>query len=208
MKKIMVVLLGLIILGLCACGGPGGSVLVTTQPAQTEETADSGETATAEPAQPDQEPLPSVSASPASDDAPEMYTSYAHMTAFNLSDNTAAFDYFDLLKGDDAVKWLVDHEGYSQTDAQALVSEFADSEFVEKNTNPQLRMIDLSAVPVYLVVNDDGVLTDTFEPHLVSIDTLRAMASSDPDLLLKPFFYEVKVSDSGEVESVNQVYWP
>ena len=41
----------------------------------------------------------------------------------------------------------------------------------------------------------------------VSIDTLKAMYNADPNLLLNSFFYEVKVS-GGEVESVNQVYWP
>ena len=204
MKKSFLLLLCLLMFMLCACGAAGPNVVVTTQSAQASETAAPPETQeTVSP-----ESSPAVSATAPAKDNPDMYTSYAHMTAFNPSDTTAAFDYFDMLRGDDAVQWLVDQEGYSLSDAQALVADYADSEYIEKNTNPQLRTVDLSAVTVTLIVNDDGSLIESLEPRAVDIDTLKAMYAASPDLLLKPFFYEVKVSDDGQVEAVNQIYWP
>lgn len=214
MKKILLLLVSLFMLILCACGQMGGNVIVTTQAAEAGDTAAPTQTVIQATASPSQEISPAASESPAvsesdaASDNPKLYTSYAHMTAFNPSDSTASFDYFDLLRGDDAVQWLVDQEGYSKADAQAMVADFAESEYIEKNTNPQLRTVDLSAVPVTLIVSYDGSLNKGFEPRIVSIETIKQMYAADPDLLLKPFFYEVKVDDGGQVEAVNQIYWP
>jgi hypothetical protein len=38
---------------------------------------------------------------------PALYSSYAHMTAYHPASGMADFDYFDMLRGDDAVKWML-----------------------------------------------------------------------------------------------------
>ncbi len=207
MKKIVLLLLSLFALMLCACGQTVGNVVVT-QPEEAGDAAAPTQTVIQETVSPSQKVSPAASVSPAAGDTPEMYTSYAHMTAFNPDDNTASFDYFNMLRGDDAVQWLIDQDGYTEADAQAVVADFAESEFIEKNTNSQLRTVDLSAVPVTLIVSDDGSLIEGLEPRTVSIETIKAMYAANPDFLLKPFFYEVKVGGGGQVEAVHQIYWP
>jgi hypothetical protein len=213
MKKIILAVICLLIFALAACGSPSGNVVVVTKtPGAVSENPSTTETAEETAANPAQSETPaetqSAAPSPTPADAPKMYTSYAYMVSFDAATGTAEFDYFDMLRGEDAVKWLVEQEGCSQSGAEARVKDFADSEFIEKNTNTQLRTIDLSEIPVYLIINDDGTSTDLFEPRLVDIDTLKAIYANDPSALLELFFYQVKVSESGTVESVNQVYWP
>lgn len=215
MKKTFLAVTCLMVLLLGACGTSSGKVVVVTQsassdilaPTQTAEEATASSTPSELPVETSaQAPSAAPSIMPA--DAPKMYTSYANMVSLDTDAGTSDFDYFDMLRGKDAVKWLVEQEGCSQSDAEAQVNEFADSEYIEKNTNSQLRTIDLSKVPVYLIVNDDGTYTENFKPRLVDINALKAIYAHDPKVLLESFFYEVKVSDSGTVESVNQVYWP
>ncbi len=212
MKKVLLAVTCLMVILLTACGTSSGKVVVVTKPpavpSDNPASTEKAEETTASPI-PNEPPVEMPSAAPTlTADAPKMYTSYAHMVSFNTETGTAEFDYFDMLRGKDAVKWLVEQEGYSQSDAEAQVNEYADSEYIEKNTNSQLRTIDLSNIPVYLIVNDDGTYTDDIEPRLVDIDTLKAIYAKDPKVLLSSFFYEVKVSNSGAVESVHQVYWP
>ncbi len=88
----------------------------------------------------------------------EIYTSHAYMVSFDPSTGLAEFDYFDMLFGQAAIDWLVAHEGYTQADAQALVNNFADTEFVEKNINPQLRTIDMHTVSISTNVDENGYL--------------------------------------------------
>jgi len=209
-RALAVVCLLTILLSACATP-PGKVVVVTPSPAAASNNPSPAQTE----AQPTIDTAPSaeptstfLAASPSPADAPKMYTSYAHMVSFSPEAQTADFDYFDLLKGDDAVEWLVKKEGYSQADAQALVGEFADSEYIEKNTNSQLRTVNLSEVPVWLIINDDGTYTDDFEPRLADIDTLKTIYENKPSALLQSFFYKVEVDDGGAVESVSQVYWP
>lgn len=80
------------------------------------------------------------------------------MVSFDPSTGYAEFDYFDILTGQDAINWLVDHEGYTEEDAEAKVNNFADTEFVEKNINPQLRTIDMTSVLITTNRDEDGVL--------------------------------------------------
>lgn len=80
------------------------------------------------------------------------------MVSFDPSTGYAEFDYFDILTGQDAINWLVDHEGYTEEDAEAKVNNFADTEFVEKNINPQLRTIDMTSVLITTNRDEDGFL--------------------------------------------------
>ena len=77
------------------------------------------------------------------------------MVSYDPAKGLADFDYFDLLQGADAVKWLVEHESYTQADAEAEVAGYADSEFIEKNTSNQLRTIDLDGIPITLMFDPE-----------------------------------------------------
>jgi len=136
-----------------------------------------------------------------------MYTSYAEIVSYDPATGWAEFDYFDLLTGDTAVQWLVDNEGYTLADAQALVDDFADSEFVYKNINPQLRTVDLSVTPFKLMYYPDGTKVMGADPVDTSYADMNLLFSLDPDLILDSFFFHVTVTD-GAVVSVEQVYWP
>lgn len=136
-----------------------------------------------------------------------LYTSYAFMKSFDPARGWADFDYFEMLRGDDAVQWLVDHEGYTLADAQDTVDNFADSEFITKNTNPVLRTIDLRELPLKLMYHPDGTMVDGANPIDATIGDLYALYEHDPELVLNSFFYFIEVV-GGNVVSVEQVYWP
>lgn len=136
-----------------------------------------------------------------------LYTSYAFMKSFDPARGWADFDYFEMLRGDDAVQWLVDHEGYTFADAQDTVDNFADSEFITKNTNPVLRTIDLRELPLKMMFHPDGSMVEDANPIDATISDLYALYAHDPELVLNSFFYFIEV-DGGEVVSVEQVYWP
>jgi len=136
-----------------------------------------------------------------------MYSSYAYLVSYDPANGWAEFDYFDMLKGDTAVQWLVDNEDYSLADAQALVDDFADSEFVLKNINPQLRTVDLSVTPLKLMYYADGTMVSGPDPVDTSYAEMNTFYGLYPDLILDSFFFHVTVS-SGIVVFVEQVYWP
>ena len=137
-----------------------------------------------------------------------MYSSYADLISFDPETGIAKFDYFDMLRGADAVKFLVDHEGYTQTAAQKMVDDFADSEFVKKNINPQLRAIDIDDVPLKLMVKPSGDPVDGAEPVSVTAKEFRAIYALNTSLLLESYFYYIHVDTDGNVTLVEQVYWP
>jgi len=138
---------------------------------------------------------------------PNMYSSYALMKAYNELTGEAQFDYFDMLRGADAVQWLVDVEGMTEAEAQAIVDDYADSEFIMKNINPLLRTIDLTDLPLKLMYFPDGTVVDGATPVDADINDLNTLYASHPDLVLDSFFYFVEVS-GGEVVLIEQVYWP
>lgn len=151
--------------------------------------------------EPSPSPAPSVS-------DPSLYSSYAHMVSYDPAKGVAEFDYFDMLRGDDAVNWLVDHEGYSQAKAEAEVADYADSEFIEKNTNSQLREIDLKNVPITLMFDPEtGEMLEPDHPLHGTLTDLYNLYELDNKLVLKSLFYWIEVK-SGKVTSVEQVYWP
>jgi hypothetical protein len=137
-----------------------------------------------------------------------MYSSYADLISFDPETGIAKFDYFDMLRGDDAVNFLVDHEGYTQSAAETLVENFADSEYVKKNTNPQLRAIDIDEVPLKLMVKPSGDPVDGAEPKSVTAAQFRAIYALNTSLLLESYFYYIHVANDGQVSLVEQVYWP
>lgn len=136
-----------------------------------------------------------------------MYSSYAHMVSFDPVNGLARFDYFDMLKGQAAIDWLVAHEGYTVADATALVNDFADSEFVYKNINPQLRTADMSEVDITMMYHSDGTQVPGAETVSLTYAQFVTLYSGHSSAVLESFFYYVTVS-GGEITKVDQVYWP
>ena len=145
-------------------------------------------------------PIPSNSAN--------LYSSYAYMVSFDSSTGWAEFDYFNLLQGEAAAAWLVESEGYSESEAQAYVDNMADSEFLAKNTNPQLRTFSLRVVPIRMLSYPGGY---DYPPEpdtvLTNYADLCTMYYYDHDLLIGSFFYYVTVNADASVE-ISQIWWP
>lgn len=148
-----------------------------------------------------------ATASPEPTNTPVMYSSYAHMVSYDPARGWADFDYFNMLTGDEAVQYLVDNEGYSLQDAQQLVDDFADSEFVCQNDNPQLRTINLQEVDLKMMYHSDGTMVTGATPIDSELIDLFDLYHVNPELVLDSFFYYITVLD-GEVVAVEQVYWP
>ena len=214
----MMIAIILTLLLLCSCAAPAApeatstpSPTVTDTPAPTAApTATPAATPVAETAAPTATvatAAPTAAPSP-TPKGPAMYSSYADLISFDPETGIAKFDYFDMLRGADAVKFLVDHEGYTQTAAQKMVDDFADSEFVKKNINPQLRAIDIDDVPLKLMVKPNGDPVDGAEPVSVTAKEFRAIYALNTSLLLESYFYHITVDGDGKVTLVEQVYWP
>ncbi len=197
------------------------TIMILTLCACTPKSVPEGETATAKPGftqcpvsasvQTSATPVasadtPSAEATPTAS-GPEMYTSYARLVSFDPSTGIAQFDYFDILKGTEAVDYLVANEGYTEAEAQALVDEFADSEFVEGNADDELRAIDIDDVSLSLMYQPSGEQVAGPEPVPSTASDFRAIYTFDPSLLLDSFFYSVHVEGDGHVSLVEQVYW-
>lgn len=218
MKKLLFLTCVLCILALCACASlPTPDITVITPDGSAEQTPpDSSETPDSLP--PDaQTQLPDTQTiSPDTPDTPDtqpaasnprMYSSFAFLVSYDPARSTADFDYFDMLRGKDAVKWLVEQEGYTQADAQAEVDSFADSEFITKNINKQLRTIDLSIVQLKLMYHPNGEAVTDATPIAVTLDDFNAVYQIDRKKILESYFFYVTVKDGAAV-SVEQVYWP
>lgn len=136
-----------------------------------------------------------------------MYSSFAHMESFDPVTGWATFDYFDILKGQDAIDWLVAHEGYTVADATALVNDFADSEYVYKNVNPQLRTADMHDVTITMLYHADGTPMPGAETVPLTYAEFVTLYSGHSAYVLDSFFYYVTVS-GGEITQVDQFYWP
>lgn len=131
----------------------------------------------------------------------EIYSSYAHLETFDPITGLAGFDYFDMLTGQEAIDWLVEHEGYTQTDAEDLVNNFADTEYVEKNINPRLRMIDMRTVFITTNIDVNGYLALPQEPMTYS----EFSARSDEYLQLHNYS-RIIVEDNEIVEVIVGVF--
>jgi len=142
-----------------------------------------------------------------------MYSSYALLSSFDPVTGLAEFDYFDMLLGQDAINWLVSHEGYTQADAEDTVNNFVDGEFVMKNANPQLRTVDLSVTPLKAIYYADGSHTATWpESEPISFADFTALYEYEKVgedgityVTGNMFYYITVVND--KVTEVKQVFW-
>ena len=219
MKKLLILLICTTLLFLCACANAPTIEVVAPaedapeQPMPDEDPAAVEPTVQPTPDVPPPPPVPTVTPiapppSPTPPSGPRMYTSNAHMVSFNPSTGVAEFDFFDKLRDQAAIDWMVDHEGYSVVDATNIVNNFADSEFVYKNTNPQLRTIDLDDQPLKLMY--DVANLPMFENSPISATTADAAAlyAIDPAYLFDTFDFIIHVNGSDSVTLVEQIYWP
>ena len=211
-KTVCIVLVLFVIAVFGACQPDPVTVSVTTATpsagesvsATAEPTATPAESSTATAAEsPTEVPTPSPTSS-----GPRMYTSYAILVSFDPATGIGEFDYFDMLRGEEAVAYLVAHEGYTEAEAQDIVDDFADSEYVPKNTNTQLRAIDLDDVSLNLMYQPDGTPMPGADSVPSTAGDFRAIYALDSGLLLNSFFYKVHVAEDGHVYWVEQVYWP
>jgi hypothetical protein len=142
-----------------------------------------------------------------------MYSSYALLSSFDPATGLAEFDYFDMLTGQDAIDWLVSHEGYTQAEAEDTVNNFADGEFDMKNVNPQLRTVDLSVTPLKAIYYADGSQTATWpesEPisfaDFVALYDVEKAGSDGITYVTGNMFYYITVVNN-QVTEVKQVFW-
>lgn len=201
MKKAFCILILICMLfAICACG--------VKQDAEEQNTTSPSVSPSASPSESLQNGEPSqtpIGMSPYPSNTASIYSSYAHMVSFDPARGWADFDYFEMLRGDDAIKWLVDKKGYTLANATAEVENFADSEFIESNVNPQLRTIDLREVPIKLIYQSDGTMVESGIDG--DIGDLYELYEHNKSLVIDTNFYYIKV-ENGEVVSVDQVYWP
>lgn len=154
-------------------------------------------------------PAPPVTPTPTPAPAgPKMYSSYADLVSFDPATGIAKFDYFDMLTGDKAVQYLVEHDGYSKAKAKETVDNFADSEYIKKNENSQLRAIDIDDVSLSLMFQPSGEQVNSPEPVPSSAEDFRKIYALDKSLLLETFFYYIHVGSDGRVSLVEQAFWP
>ena len=163
---------------------------------------------TSAPATPTAAPASTTAAAPTPYNTMDFYSCYAHMVSYNPSNGWAEFDYFYLHQGQDAIDYLVDHEGYSVSDAEALVNNFADSEFIEENNNTGLRTIDLNTVDVRTIVNADGSVGPDLYGSIVDISYINSLYAANHSNLLDYLFYYIDCDSNDNVVEVRQVYWP
>ena len=206
----LVVLMFAVVL-LCGCVQVTVLPDATVSPAKDETSTPTPAPTAAPTVQPTTPPTPTQPAatgapSPTASNPP-MYSSYADLVSFDPETGVAQFDYFDMLRGDDAVNYLVNHEGYSKAKAQATVDEYADSEFIKKNEKTQLRAIDLNDVSLKMMILPSGEPVDGAESISSSGADVRAIYAADPSML-QMYFYYIHVESDGQVSLVEQVYWP
>jgi len=214
MKKYVVTVLAFVLAAsLCACAPapsapdeqsatikPGFTQCPTGSPMASQQTSEAIQTPS--------EVLSEAPTPTSTPTGPEMYSSYAHLVSFDPSTGIAQFDYFEILRGAAAVEYLVEHDGYTEAEAQDYVDGFADSEFIEKNTNPQLRAIDLTHISLSLMYQPSGAAVMDATPVPSSYSDFLAIWTLNPALLRDHYFYYIHVADDGHVYHVEQVYWP
>lgn len=213
MKRIAVLFLLLLPLMMSACivvhvpgDAPASSPAITAIASPLKPTATPANvSSTPSVATPASSMTPAATNSPNS--GPVLYSSFAHMRAYHPDSSVADFDYFDMLRGEDAVKWMVEKEGYSEAEAEEIAADFADSEFIEKNENPQIRSIDLKNVELKLMFDADGNEMLPGGPVSSSVAILNELYAHQPSRILETYFYYIEV-ENGDAVSVTQVYWP
>jgi len=125
------------------------------------------------------------------------------MTSYDPARGFADFDYIVLLEGDEAVQWLIEVEGMDPEEAEWMAEEY----YTIKNTNPQIRTLDLREAEVTVLFDDEGNM-DPDHPVTGDLSVLYNLYELNPDYVLDAFFYYVEVDSDGMVTSLTQIYTP
>ena len=113
-----------------------------------------------------------------------------------------------MLRAGGAFAWLVGQEGYTRTEAEDIVNNFADSEFVYKNINPQLRSANMSIVTIKMMCNIDGSAVNDVLSIPYHYDQFCPLYNAHPELVTySSYFYYCTVTGN-VITGVEQVYWP
>lgn len=138
-----------------------------------------------------------------------MYSSFAYMRSFNPETGIAQFDYFEMLKGPDAVDYLINYEGYCSLVAETEIEKLGEDDFMEKNLGFELRQINLKKVPVLLLYTADGCsITDARGAETSFGDIVSLYNKDKTKLLLSSYYYITVDEDMGEVLMIEQVRKP
>lgn len=133
---------------------------------------------------------------------------YAHLTSFDPGSGIAYFDDFEMLKGKEAYDYLTKELKWNAQEADALVSGFADSEFVERNNNKDTLQIKVDQMNFILMYQNDGTPMGGAEGVPANGDDFRLLWKNRPDLLLETVAFRLHTDGDGRVNLVEQMYWP
>lgn len=206
MKKAVIIALCIaLVLMMCACTttdeseDASASAAVSAEP--TPRTAPTPRPSRSALMAPTPEPTVSADESEPAPTGPSIYPSYAYMVSYDPARGFADFDYITLLEGEEAVEWLIDEEGMDPEEAEWM----AEETYVVKNTNPQIRTLDLREAEVTVLFDDEGYLVPD-HPVTGDLLVLYELYQLNPDYVLDAFFYYVDVGEDGVVISLEQIY--
>lgn len=135
-----------------------------------------------------------------------MFSSFAHMRSFDPKTGIAQFDFFEMLKGAEAVDYLINFEGYCSAAAETETEQLGEGDFLEKNLSYELRQINLKKVPVLLLYTVDGCSITDAQGVKTSFEDIVSLYNRDKTkLLLSGYYYITADEDTGEVLIVEQV---
>lgn len=132
---------------------------------------------------------------------------YARLVSFDPNSFIGQFDDFQMLRGAEAVKYLVKEKGYTLKDAKAEVADYGDSEYIEVNTSHATVSYNLSNTNFSLMYQPNGEQMPGAEGVPSTSGDFLKLWQHNPSLLLDSYFFRVH-DKNGEAVYVEQVYWP
>lgn len=151
-------------------------------------------------------PTPSPTLAPPQN--PSMYDSDAFLVSFDASTGFAEFDFIVILQGDAAVQYMVSNQGKTLQEAQDIVDDWADSECIIKNDNPQLRTINMTSTDITMLFYPDGSEDYTLSGVSFTYNDFVNLYQNNFERIEYYLFYHIDVDSAGDVLVVSQVYWP
>lgn len=140
------------------------------------------------------------------EDGLPMYSSFAYMRSFDPNTGIAKFDFFEILRGSDAVDYLINCQGYCSLVAETKIDNLGEDDFIEINHSLELRQVDLKKVPVMLLHTANGCSITDAQGVETSFGDIVLLYNKDKAKLLFSFYYYITINeDTGEVMKVEQV---
>lgn len=132
---------------------------------------------------------------------------YARLVNFDPDTNTAFFDEFEMLRGEEAVLFLMLQNGLSEEEARAEAAGLAESEFVTKDVSKEQRYFNIETVPFTLLYQPSGEMVTGNEGIPSNIGDFRAIWQLNPSLLRDTHFYRLSLTGE-QLTFLEQMYWP